>query len=99
MKTETYKPKPIDTSAVSLPEALVPLVEQMALNVHETWAAGRIAQGWRYGAQRDDKALTHPCLVPYDELPESEKQYDRETAVSTLKLILSLGFTIQSPKK
>ena len=37
---------------------------------------------------------THPCLVPYDELPESEKDYDRATSQETLKLIMKLGFDI-----
>ena len=33
-------------------------------------------------------------LVPYDELPESEKEYDRNTAIETLKLIIKLGYKI-----
>ena len=37
---------------------------------------------------------THPCLVPYEDLPEVEKAYDRDTAVGTLKLICKLGFKI-----
>lgn len=39
-------------------------------------------------------AKTTPCLVPYDELPESEKEFDRNTAFETLKLIVKLGFSI-----
>lgn len=91
---ETYRPAPRDTSDVVLPEALVPLVEQMARNVHEVWAQTRMRQGWRYGPERDDAKKTHPCLVPYETLPDEEKLYDRNTAVETLKLILSLGFRI-----
>ncbi len=95
MKTNNYKPQPIDTSAIQLPEELNLLVEQMAKNVHEVWAAGRIADGWTYGEKRDDEKKTHPCLlVPYEELPESEKEYDRNTAISTLKFILAQGFSI-----
>ena len=66
----------------------------MARNVHDVWAQGRIAEGWTYGKQRDDKQKTHPCLVSYDELPDAEREYDRQTAVQTLKLILKLGFKI-----
>ncbi len=95
MKTNNYTPQPIDTSAIRLPEELNPLVEQMAKNVHEVWAQGRIEQGWTYGATRDDVEKTHPCLVPYEELPESEKEYDRHTAISTLKFILAQGFIIR----
>ena len=87
-------PLPIDIINVELPEELTLLVEQMAKNVHEVWAEGRIKQGWRYGVQRNDELKTHPCLVPYEDLPEEEKEYDRNTAVGTLKLIMKLGYKI-----
>ena len=89
-----YKPQPIDTSDVKLPEELNPLVEQIARNVHEVWAKSRIEQGWHYGTERNDAEKTHPCLVAYEELPEAEKDYDRNTALETLKLIIKLGFKI-----
>lgn len=89
-----YQPRPTNTQDVILPEALLELTEQIAENVHDVWAANRIAEGWVYGPQRDDRAKTTPCLVPYDQLPEVEKAYDRNTALETLKLILSLGYTI-----
>ncbi|MBR5780829.1 MAG: Ryanodine receptor Ryr, partial [Bacteroidales bacterium] len=41
-----------------------------------------------------DTLKTHPCLIPYEELPEVEKAYDRDTALGTLKLIKKLGFKI-----
>ena len=90
-----YVPNPLDTTGVQLPEVLEQLVEKMALNVHEVWAAGRIADGWTWGPVRDDAKKHHPCLVAYDDLPDSEKEYDRHTAVETLKLILSLGYRIE----
>ena len=89
-----YKPQPIDTSDVKLLIELEVLVEEMSKNVHEVWAETRINQGWTYGEQRDDDLKTHPCLVPYEQLPESEKEYDRNTSIGTLKLILKLGFKI-----
>lgn len=89
-----YVPQPVDTSDVRLPEELDALVEQMAKNVHEVWAQNRIEQGWTYGEERDDALKHHPCLVPYEDLPEIEKAYDRDTALSTLKLISKLGFSI-----
>ncbi|MDD5870897.1 MAG: RyR domain-containing protein [Bacteroidales bacterium] len=90
-----YTPKPIDTSAVELPAELEPLVEQMAKNVHEVWAQKRMEEGWRYGDKRDDELRLHPCLVAYEQLPEIEKEYDRSTALGTLKLIMKLGFSIE----
>lgn len=91
---EKYKPNPIDTSDIQLPEELTPLLEAMAKNVHEIWAQERINQGWTFGEQRDDSKRHHPCLIAYEELPEEEKIYDRNTSVETLKLILKLGFKI-----
>ena len=94
MKYDRYEPRPEDFSGVRLPDELEPLVELMAKNVHEVWAAGRVAEGWTWGPERDDALKQHPCLVPYEELPEEEKEYDRRTAVGTLKLILKQGFRI-----
>lgn len=92
----TYVPQPIDTSAVELPPHLVVLTERLAESTHDHWASQRLADGWTLGPRRDDEAKTHPCLVPYDELPESEKEYDRRTALETLKAILALGYRIES---
>lgn len=94
MNTKNYIPAPADTSATTLPEGLEALAEDLARNVHEVWAAQRMTDGWTWGPERDDAARKHPCLVPYEELPESEKAYDRATSQETLKLILSLGFDI-----
>ena len=91
---QMYTPAPLDTRDIELPKELDELIEEMARNVHDVWAQGRIAEGWTYGEQRDDKRKTHPCLVPYEELSEEEKSYDRNTAIETLKLILKLGFKI-----
>ena len=98
MNTPNYTPKPVDTTEVMLPEELESLVEQMARNVHEVWAKGRIEQGWTYGEERNDEKKTHPCLIPYEQLPEIEKEYDRHTAISTLKLVIKLGFNISKVK-
>lgn len=92
-----YIPSPRDTSHVRLSQELLDLTEAMARNVHEVWAATRISQGWQYGPERNDALKQHPCLVAYDELPESEREYDRHTAIETLKLIRSLGFEISRP--
>lgn len=91
---KTYTPDPIDTDGIKLPKALDELTEQMARNVHDVWAKGRIDEGWRYGEHRDDQLKEHPGLVSYDELSESEREYDRKTAIQTLKLIFKLGFRV-----
>lgn len=91
---QKYVPNPVDTTDVKLPMELESLVEEMAKNVHEVWAQTRISQGWSFGEERNDAAKKHPCLVPYEELSEEEKTYDRNTSVQTLKLILKLGLKI-----
>lgn len=95
MANHPYTPNPIDTSDVELDDELEQLVEQLARNVHDNWAVGRINEGWTYDPERNDILKQNPCLVDYDELPESEKDYDRNTAVETLKLILKLGWEIK----
>ena len=89
-----YQPKPINTDDVVLTDELIDLTEKIAANVHEVWALGRVSEGWSYGEKRDDLLKQTPCLVPYDELPESEKEYDRKTAMETLKLVIALGYKI-----
>lgn len=91
---KNYVPKPMDISDIQLPEELNELVELIAKNVHEVWAKNRIEQGWHYGEERSDALKVHPCLISYEELPEVEKTYDRDTALGTLKLICKLGFKI-----
>lgn len=90
-----YKPQPIDTSDVKLDRDILELCELISKNTHEVWSAGRIKDGWTYGPTRDDEKRTHPCLIPYEELSEEEKEYDRNTSLETLKLIISLGYSIK----
>lgn len=90
-----YNPNPIDTSTINLPSDLLELTEKIAENVHEVWSQNRINDGWKYGEVRNDERKETPCLVPYNELPEGEKEYDRNTALETLKLIIKLGYDIR----
>ena len=91
----TYHPAPLDLSDVTLPESLVELTEAIAENTHEIWSEGRMREGWTYGPVRDDKKLKHPDLVPYSDLSEGEKEYDRATAMNAIKLIVKLGYKIE----
>jgi len=90
-----YIPRPIETDKVELTPDIEALSELLAKNTHEIWAQGRIREGWVYGPQRNDEKKEHSCLVPYEELPESEKAYDRNVSMETLKVILSLGYEIK----
>ena len=94
MKKNNYIPHPIDTNDVELPEELNDLAEKIARNVHEVWSAGRMKDGWTYGEERNDARKEHPCIIPYEQLTEIEKEYDRNTSQETIKLIMKLGFKI-----
>ena len=92
---KTYRPQPINTSSIELSTDLLELTEKLAENAHDNWAKLRIAEGWTWGEERDDAKKKHPDLVPYSELPESEKEYDRNSAMETLKAITTLGYKIE----
>lgn len=92
-----YRPRPIDTSRIALPTPLERLRERLARDTHEVWARERLAQGWAWGPRRDDARKRHPCLVPYEALPESERAYDRAISAGTLKAVLALGYRIEAP--
>jgi hypothetical protein len=91
----SYDPKTIETSHVTFSPDITELIERLAQNNHDHWARGRIAEGWRYGIKRDDDHKEHPDLVPYDQLSDSEKGYDRKTVVEVLKAIIALGYEIK----
>ena len=90
-----YTPKPIDTSKIQLTREIEELVERLAENNHDIWAQKRIDEGWRYGPMRNDNAKEHPDLVPYDQLPEPEKEYDRKTVLEALKAIVAFGYELK----
>lgn len=89
-----YNPQPIDVEDIDLDADLEELTEAIAENAHDIWARARMDEGWTYGPVRDDKLKQHPDLVPYSQLPESEKEYDRIMAMNTLRLVRRLGFAI-----
>ena len=93
-----YTPKPIDTSGTQLSADVLELGELLARHAHDVWSRQRLKDGWRYGHERSDSRKEHPGLVPYEQLSEGEKQYDRNAASETLKAILALGYRIESSR-
>lgn len=85
----------MDTSGATLPSDLQDLVEVLARNTHDLWARKRISEGWTHGPHRDDAAKKHPDLIPYEDLAEVDKDYDRETVVEALRAVIKLGYTIE----
>ncbi|OLS22370.1 MAG: hypothetical protein HeimC3_31120 [Candidatus Heimdallarchaeota archaeon LC_3] len=94
-----FDPSPIDTSHINLPQDLVELTEFLALNVHESWSKQKKSNGWVFAEILDTENKKNPYLVPYEQLPEHMKEYDRISAIQTLKLILALGYKIISSKE
>ena len=96
---KTYHPKFLDLKHVELPDGFDELREAIAENAHDRWALERQSEGWTYGPKRDDSKLETPDMLPYAQLPESEKQYDRIIAEDTLKLLTALGYNIEKNGK
>lgn len=90
----TYQPAPIDTSDVKLPKHILDLQETLAKNTHDKWAEGKLKEGWSYGPELKEKEKKHPDLIPYEQLSEVVKDYDRRTSMETLKMIYKMGYRI-----
>ena len=71
------------------------LCEQLAEKKHDAWAFERQSEGWTYGPKRDDMKLQTPDMVPYSNLPETEKEYDRIMVRNTIRQILAMGYRIE----
>lgn len=93
-----YEPHPLDLDDVEIEPELMDLREAIAENAHEVWAKTRKDQGWLYGKERDDAKKLHPDMIPYNLLPESEKEYDRQIAINTIKLVKKLGWELKKRK-
>lgn len=93
----SYNPKPFDNSDIHLPPEFDSLVETLARNNHELWAAARLKERWTFGPERDDTKRKTPLLIPYDQLPASEKEIDVNNAIEPLKTIMKLGWKIEPP--
>lgn len=93
-----YKPISINTIEIKLDDNLIELTEILAKNAHDIWALKRMDEGWKYGEKRCDIEKTNPCLVHYEDLPETEKEYDRNTAMGTIKAMIALGYSIEKFK-
>ena len=91
----TYTPHPINTDDVVVPADVGDLIERLAANTHDVWAATRLADGWQWGATRSDERKEHPCLVAYDDLPESEKAYDRVLVEQVIKAVIASGYRFE----
>jgi hypothetical protein len=85
-------PSPADGATVSFTDAEVETLAQME---HERWNEAKRRQGYRYGPVRSDvPPKAHPFLIPWDELPESEKDKDRDPSREIPQFLGSVGFHV-----
>lgn len=71
----------------SLRGVVLSISGQTPEELHQSWCDFKVANGWVFGPVKDEQNKTHPCLVPYDQLPESDKVKDHlfSAIVNTLK--------------
>ncbi|WP_321508184.1 RyR domain-containing protein [uncultured Methanoregula sp.] len=74
-----------------------PWVEQLARMEHDRWMQEKTAAGYKYGEVRDDRwwHRRHKSMVPYDDLPETEKEKDRDPVRSIPALLKSVDLKIK----
>jgi class 3 adenylate cyclase/tetratricopeptide (TPR) repeat protein len=95
----SYVPQSPDLTTVAVPKDLIDLVEQLAEITHDNWVRQRLADGWVHGKHRNDLLKEHPCIVPYEDLPESEKEYDRKISLGVVQGMLALGYRVETPAR
>lgn len=90
-----YIPNPIDVDDVVLPKDIAALTEYIAENTHEEWAKQRVKEGWTFAPQTNKILKQSFDLIPYCELLDSEKEYDRKMAMNTLRVLYKLGYILE----
>ena len=90
-----YEPSP-DVSGVCLSDEIMADVETIAKSVHDEWQRQRTKAGWGYEGQTDGGK--HPAMVPYEDLPEVEKDIDRATVLQTIRMLHHLGYSIHKER-
>jgi len=87
-----YTPKPVLMEKSELSSEIQELIEKLAENAHDIWAEGKIRNGWEFGEELDKDTKKHPNLVPYSELSEQDKDYDREMVIGTISYLVKNNF-------
>lgn len=84
-----------NTDTVALSDEIRQLTEELARNTHDSWAKQRLTDGGALDSAATTSRKSLLVLLPYEQLPESEKEYDRNAAMLALKAIVALGYRIE----
>lgn len=83
-----YTPKPVLMEMSELNPEIQKLIETLSENAHDIWAEEKISNGWEFGEKLDKDTKKHPNLVPYEDLSEEDKEYDRKMVIGTISYLL-----------
>ncbi len=67
-------------------------LERLAEAAHKVWMDGKLRDGWKYGPETDKDNKIHSCLVPYDQLSESDKDSDRDMVRGIPDILAAAGY-------
>ena len=69
-------------------------IERLARMEHDRWMAAKRQAGWRHGPAKDDAVKSHPCIVPFDDLPVDEQDKDRNAVRQIPAMLARVGFRV-----
>jgi len=75
------------------------LLDLLARLEHDRWSREKIDAGWRYAPRREPQDRIHECLIPWDEMPDDLRQYDRQYVQNLPELLFKTGYAITSVYK
>eukprot|EP00002_Diphylleia_rotans_P021370 TRINITY_DN4160_c0_g1_i4.p1 TRINITY_DN4160_c0_g1~~TRINITY_DN4160_c0_g1_i4.p1 ORF type:complete len:1093 (+),score=211.13 TRINITY_DN4160_c0_g1_i4:154-3432(+) len=91
---KNYNPRIMNIAGINI-DFIKDLIDVIAEHVHDQWTLTKLNDGWKYDPVRDNGKKQHPMMVPYKDLTENEKSYDKNMAKQSIRLIVSLGYTIK----
>lgn len=73
-------------------------VEEMAIQEHNRWVGERIAAGWYYDTEKNDRYKTRNNMLDWDSISDDNKNYDRNFIKNLLPNIKMLGYVVLRKK-
>lgn len=86
-----YNPKPLKPLNTKVDNNLKYLALKLARNNHLAWCKEKVANGYKYGQRIDEHELTHPYLLAWEKLPETEKNRNFDNMLISVETILLIG--------